>query len=58
MRVVCLLNQLVSLPSADNGTGTPAYGTNRYTALGLDDNNCSYAPLYADRANITNVTMG
>ena len=45
-------------PGYYNGTGTPSFGQNRYTALGLDSDNCSYAPLYVDRANVTNVTMG
>ena len=45
-------------PGYYNGTGTPSFGQNRYTALGLDSDNCSYAPLYVDRASVTNVTMG
>ena len=40
-------------PGRYNGSGT-----GRYTALGLDHDHCSYAPLYVDRADAINVTMG
>jgi hypothetical protein len=45
-------------PGYYNGTGTHAFGQNRYTALGLDKDNCAWAPLYVDRANSTNITIG